>query len=666
MAIHDGALRPQIRGTYLYSSLQGLEAALPPIPALSSPEDLLEQASPPPSPPAIPDRSPNRPRSVALEPGYVNPPSDRQLSSVDVIMGIQKGSIRKIAQLTGLTLDIDNGQRPRVVQLTGENLNQLNQAYLPSLQRLFGPRTPPATSEADSVHEVEWSDAASTKSSHSQYSHELDDEIVETISRWASWIPSKSSLESLAPPPKEVHFLQPAKYSSNAGGLQSLSSPFRERQKPPSPRRGDRQVQVSVADLSATHAPRNGFNLTAIEEELKHTRSGKEKAINPPPQNSEVIRKRSSRVSSRDGPNRLPLARPRSRTSLISCSQYSSKYSIADGIQSISGYPDPESYHEIIRGLTPAFLQMHPKPDIDSQRCISRFSIYSDRSSSPLSHTRDSLISRIRNVPTPLKVPSKIRQPMPHIAHLQCSSPPPISGDYRGQSKIPRRKHPFKIFFLFRRNSAKGNDKKSLERQKCPTESSGSHKGRFSAVIKLLSSSRDPNMFIDNGRIIPNSMRRGGGPDTPLPTIPTRTSSRAATLPSKDSASSAALSSSIQRSASQRSNAVLSPSIQRSASQRSNAAFGPSIQRSASQRSNAALSPSIQRSVSQRSNTALSSSIQRSASQRSNAMEMLGDKVERVKQHVRVKSDDERRRDELRRQIVFLGPAGGEAAARWV
>jgi hypothetical protein len=191
---------------------------------------------------------------------------------------------------------------------------------------------------------------------------------------------------------------------------------------------------------------------------------------------------------------------------------------------------------------------------------------------------------------------------MPHIADLQLSSPSPPPEKHKQKSGFSSGKHPLKNLFPFHgplgRRSAENNEKLSNPSDNSPTESPRSFMLRFSSAIGHLASGRvAPSMIIDQDRIISNKMRRNDGPDTPLPT---------------------------------KTGHVHVP------------AFIAGISASKISASSVFHGSVFRNSVFRKSGAGIA--------------DALVDTIGKARKRARIKSSDERRRDKLRKQIVFLGP----------
>jgi hypothetical protein len=606
MAIHDGTFRPWFHDDNSYSSIIGIEITLPPEMAIHSAEEISQythKALPP--IPVIPTRSPNRPKATSPASEYSDMPSQRRFSSLDAMKEAHQGSIRKIAQLTGHTLDIDISCRTKVVQLTGHNLSLLNQDYLPSLQRLFGYYTPDESKE-DSVQELDWSDTASTKSSQSIYSREVSGEIAESINKWSSWTPSKSSLAS---PAEGQLYLQPGKYNANANELQLSNYVWNRQLEPLSLRHRDRPVRASMVDLSVDSSGRKEITLRdLVEDEREHMEIEERRDIQAS-RRDKVVEERSLELSSRDRPRRS-LAPGHTNdyiSPMMTTALHSGRSNINDDTLSTSGYPDPECYQEIIRSLTPAALQIYPKSTIEDQRCVSRFSEHSSvHEFSRVSNARDSVISHMRSIPTPFRTSSKAKRPMPHIGHLhlQSASSPPAG--QKDKSDLSGGKHSLKTPLPSHgrpsKSSVEANEKSPKTLEDKPKESTRSFMLRFSNAIKHLSGGRESSsMIIHQDRIIPNNIRRNDGPDTPLP----RKTSNVHVPAFITGISGAKIP--------------------------TNSVFHGSV---------------FPNSVFRKSTAGIA-----------DAVEVLADTVDKAKKRAKIKNNEERRRDKLRKQIFFVGPA---------
>jgi hypothetical protein len=175
------------------------------------------------------------------------------------------------------------------------------------------------------------------------------------------------------------------------------------------------------------------------------------------------------------------------------------------------GYPSWNEDDAHRRNCTPQPLTLRPKGFHEPHRSMSRWSDHSS-DGGMISNAHDSVISHIRSMSSPFKLPSRPSMVIKEKAAtpaIQVHSPGPVTR----KRAFFGGKHPLKSPFPFRSPLHKKTHSGDW-----PNPKRSSFARRISDSFKHLSGTR--NSPIIHSRIISNHARADDGPDTPMPTKP--------------------------------------------------------------------------------------------------------------------------------------------------
>jgi hypothetical protein len=163
------------------------------------------------------------------------------------------------------------------------------------------------------------------------------------------------------------------------------------------------------------------------------------------------------------------------------------------------------------RNFTPQPLALRPKGFHEPHRSLSRWSDHSS-DGGMISNTRDSVISHIRSIASPFKMPSRPSMVFKEKAATSTIHVPPPEHVTRKRA-FSSGKHPLKSPFPFRSPLHR-----KIHSDDSPNPKRSSFACRISDSFKHFSGIR-ASPIIDS-RIISNHARTGDGLDTPIPTKP--------------------------------------------------------------------------------------------------------------------------------------------------
>jgi len=372
----------------------------------------------------------------------------------------RRGSIKKIENLLGHKPNRITRQ-PKIDQLAG-NSNQITDGGPPQLPEISGLSTLDHHNHADSFSDVRCymrSDSEHSLNSASEYSQDNTvEEIVDIYSKWGSLGPNPESPTSI----KRSMYLQPSIYSASATELGYSSHTANVR-------------RPSCASLDGAQIPPKATTLAELITEER-----------------ECFGANSPRDEGR-------------------FSRGDATTSVHDQISlKANTFGNPSwNQHDVHRHkFTPQPLALRPEGFHEPHRSMSR---WSDRSSDGgmVSNARDSIISHIRSISFPFKVPNRPSMVFKEKAATSTIQPTPESETRKRVSSSG--KHPLKSLFPFRSPLHK-----KAHSDDSPNPRRSSFARRISDSFQNFSGTR--NSQIINSRIISNHARTGDGPDTPMPT----------------------------------------------------------------------------------------------------------------------------------------------------
>jgi hypothetical protein len=450
----------QLESNNLYSSLPaGLEIAVAPSRAMSPPEKTSRYAHKPlPLLPPLPSKSSNQRLGHKRFSNPLDITPTRRVSAFPIATRgrDRSGSIKKREKLLGHKLD-RVARQPTLDELARNS----NQGGPPQLPEIEGLTTLDHHNHVDTFSDIRRhmrSDSEYSLNSASAYNQDnIVEEIVDIYGKWGSWAPNSEFSTSLVKPSL---YLQPSMHSASATELGYASHASNIR-------------RPGRASLDGAQISPQVTTIAGLITEERKCFGGNDRFS------------RGHRTTSFHDQNSLEA--------------------------NTFGYPPLNEDDVRRRDFTPYPLVLRPKGLSEPHRSMSRWSDHSS-DGGMISNARDSVISHIRSISSPFKVPSRPSKVFKEKALVSTIQVPPPARTTRKRA-FSSGKHSLRSPFPFRsppHKKAHSDDSPDLKQPSLAR--------RISDSFKNFSGTR--HSPIVNSQIISNHARSGDGPDTPMPTKP--------------------------------------------------------------------------------------------------------------------------------------------------
>lgn len=468
MPQEDQALRPSLRNSGFYSSLKGLEMAVPPKCVIRVPKASSRYVDKP--LPSLPLNSRSLLKIQNRDHISARGSSTRRLSTSVVVEGKRnrRKSSSNFKQSNGRSRGVGSKQlvTNHVMDRGFESMDR-NPLYRSKFMRFTESDEGLASRIQSHMYDLERSDSAFSVSSSSVYSEEDDlEDIIDSYNRGR--ILSSIEIPRISAAQRNL-YLQPDRNSASAcelgclGRPAGLSLPFR------STSHGDPPIKAATLN-------------DLIKEE----------------------RERSETISSQND-------RAYSEHENITITKNSDIMAEADYFE----FPSWNDYDEIVRSMAAPELGLRPQKDEEPVRCMSRFSNRSSEAevnSRVIPTARDSIVSHIRSIPNPFNSPNRPVMAFKEKATTSSIKVPSVE-KVAHERRFYSGKHLLKSHFPFSplRKKANLDDCQHPKGPNLVRRLSHAFSHRFSG------SQKSPTI---SAKIISNYARDSEGPDTRMPMKP--------------------------------------------------------------------------------------------------------------------------------------------------